>query len=200
MGVKHLAILVNTEKQQYDEVFQAIKNILKVQVKKDIRIMTIGLPVLPDEALREFFKFYLKKDYFDNEKIKVSIIGKWYDLSADAIEELKKIIDETKDYDSYFLNFTINYDGQEEIVDACKLMCRQVVAGKLNLEKIGKMSIKDNLYSSYFVPPELIISTGKENRLSGFLLWDSVDSQIMFTGSDFSELGESQLLEMLKVF
>lgn len=201
MGViKHLAILVHTEKNEYDSVFQTIKSLLDVQIRNDIRILTIGLPVLPDEALKEFFKFYLKRDYFNREKIKVSIIGKWYDLSSATIEELKKTIDETRDYDKYFLNFTINYDGQEEIVDACRLLCRQVSAGKLNIDKISKMRIKENLYSSYFMPPELVISTGKDFRLNGFLLWDSVDSHIKFTGRDFSEFSETELSAILKEF
>jgi len=184
--MKHLAISINTESKESDKIFADLKKIIEQQIEKEIRILTIGMPKdISEESLTEFFKFYLKKDYLNKKKIKLSFVGKWYDLPSSLLNIIKELIDETRDYDSYFLNFTINYDGQEEIVDACKLMCRQVAAGKLDLEKIDKNSIKENLYSSYFFPPELIIVTGKKKKTDGFLLWDSVDSEIVFTGKDF---------------
>jgi undecaprenyl pyrophosphate synthase len=39
-------------------------------------------------------------------------------LPQHTVDAVKKILDETKDYDCYFLNFCLHYDGQEEIVDA----------------------------------------------------------------------------------
>ena len=188
MDLRHLAISINTESKEYDKVFNNLKNIIELQTRKDIRILTIGMPSkIPEQALIEFFKFYLKKDYLNKHKIKLSIIGKWYDLPSSLLDVVKGLMDETRDYDTYFLNFTINYEGQEEIVDACKILCRQVDAGKIDLEKIDKSSIKDNLYSSYFLPPDLIIVAGREKKTKGFLLWDSVDSEIVFTGKDFIE-------------
>ncbi len=195
----HLGVVVNSAKD-HDVVFQKIKAIADLQPKLDIRILTISLPVMPDDKVAEFFKFYLKKDFLNKEKIKVSIIGKWYELSSEAIDEVRKVLDETKDYDKYFLNFTINYDGQMELVDACKLICRQASAGKLNLEKISKSSIKDNLYSSTFVPPQIIICTGEEKKLNGFLLWDSVSAKIIMTGKDFSELRTNDIISILNEF
>ncbi|MBW2995290.1 undecaprenyl diphosphate synthase family protein [Candidatus Woesearchaeota archaeon] len=183
--MKHLAIHIKTESQDYDKIFGIVKNIIEKQTKKDISILTIGLPDIPEEKLIEFFKFYVRKEYLNKNKVKLSIIGKWYDLPSSLLDAIKQLMDETRDYDSYFLNFTINYDGQQEIVDACRILCRQIEAGKIDLEKVDKNSIKDNLYSSYFVPPDKIIATGSDMKTNGFLLWDSVDSEIVFTGKDF---------------
>jgi undecaprenyl diphosphate synthase len=186
--MKHLAVKIKSESNDFDRVFSAIKKTVELQVKKDIRILTIGIPEeIPDESKIELFKFYLKKDFINLNRIKISFIGKWYDISGAFLDIVKKQIDETKEYDGYFLNFVVNYDGQEEIVDACKILCRQVNAGKIGLDRIDKGSIKDNLYSSYFMPPELIIVTGKRKGTDGFLLWDSVNSEIEFTGKDFEE-------------
>jgi undecaprenyl diphosphate synthase len=188
MAIKHLAVNIGTESKEFDKIFSNIKKIVEYQIKQDIRILTIGIPdAIPDESLVEFFKFYMKKEHLNKNQVKLSIVGKWYDLSGPLLDTIKGMIDETKEYDKYFLNFAINYNGQEEIVDACKIMCRQVQAGKLDLNKINRNSIKDNLYSSYFMPPELIIITGKEQKTKSFLLWDSGDSKIMFTGEDFAD-------------
>jgi len=199
MAIKHLAINVKTDSKDNEKIFSNLKNIIELQIKKDIRILTIGIPEqISEESLIEFFKFYLKKDYLNKNKIKLAIIGKWYDLPSNLLDVVKQLMDETRDYDTYFLNFTINYDGQEEIVDACKILCRQVDAGKLDLEKVDKSSIKDNLYSSYFLPPDLIIVTGKKNITNGFLLWDSVNSEIVFMAKDFIEFSAKEIEKLIK--
>ena len=86
----------------------------------------------------------------------------------------KQVIESTKDYDFFFTNFCINYSGHDEIVDACRLIARQVKAGKIDPNSISRETIKENLYSSYFIPPDLIIKNGKAT-ISGLLLWDSVN-------------------------
>jgi undecaprenyl diphosphate synthase len=183
--MNHLAINIESEANEYERIFSNLKTVMELQLEKDIRILTIGMPDIPEQSLIEFFKFYIKKDYLNKGRIKFSIIGKWYDLPGNLLDVVKELMDETRDYDSFFLNFAINYDGQQEIVDACRILCRQVDAGKADLDKIDKSSIKNNLYASYFVPPDLIIATGRERKLKGFLLWDSVNSRIDFTGKDF---------------
>ncbi len=50
-------------------------------------------------------------------------------------------------------------------------------AGKLDPESIGRSEIKDNIYASYFLPPDLLIKTGTSMKLDGFLLWDSVNAK-----------------------
>lgn len=188
MGVKHLAVAINSDSEKYEQMFENVKAIVDSQVQKDIRILTIGMNNIEIDSLIEFFKFYLKKERLNKERIKVSIIGKWYDLPSRVLDVIKEVMDETREYDHYFLNFTINYDGREEIVDACKLLCRKVLAEKIDIDRIDTNVFKEDLYSSYFLPPEIIIITGKEQKTKGFMLWDSVDSKIIFTGKDFLEL------------
>ena len=110
------------------------------------------------------------------------------------------MLEETKDYDSFFLNLCINYDGQEEIVDSCKLIGRQIAAGKLAPESITKEVIKENCYSSYFIPPDLIIKTGLKTKIAGVLLWDSLNATIFFVKKNWPELKQSDLQKALKDF
>ena len=137
-----------------------------------------------EELINNFSEFLsnLKNDKnIHKNKVKVSVLGKWYDLPNTLVNEIRGLIEETKDYDNYFLNFCLNYDGQEEIVDACKIISKKIEAGLIKANEINKDIIKENLYSSYFLPPDLIIISGKRAKTYGFLLWDSPNSIIYYS-------------------
>jgi undecaprenyl diphosphate synthase len=130
----------------------------------------------------------------------VSILGKWYDLPSRVVEPIKRIIEETKDYDSFFLNLCINYDGKEEIVDACKMILRKALLEKAEVDSIDSDTIKDNIYSSYFLPPDVIVKTGTGKRLHGFLLWDSTQAVVYFSGVLWPEFREKDFIEAIRYY
>jgi len=185
--------------ESYKKCFTVITNLLQIQTKWNIPILTISVlhermkkDAEPFTALLEQLALFLEQ-LKDNKavhdhKIKVSVLGKWYNLPGKVVEPIKDIIEATKDYDSFFLNLCINYNGQEEIVDACKLIARQIKADKLDADLITKEVVKENLYSSYFVPPDLVIKTGLRHEIPGLLLWDSMYAIIYFAEKYFPEL------------
>ena len=78
--MKHLAVSVNTEADDFAEVFAKLKELIEQQITRDIRVLTIGLPdKISEDSLVEFFKFYLKKDYLNKKKLpkKLSMISKF---------------------------------------------------------------------------------------------------------------------------
>lgn len=175
--------------------FNLIPQLMYLQVKNQVPILTIYL--LPDyieksgdkylifcDSMGNFFNGMANNEIITKHKIKISVFGKWYNLPGKAVEAMKKVIESTKEYDSFFFNFCINYDGQEEIVDACKLIAKQVELGKIYPEMITKETIKENIYSSYFLPPDVIVVYG-ERKLGGFLMWDSPKSKIVFADKSF---------------
>ena len=192
----------------YRASFKKIIELIDMQVKKNIPITTYYImphvveepddfSLLIDE-IAAFLPELSNNDIIHKNKIKISILGKWYNLPSRIIESIKKIIEDTKDYDSYFVNFCINYDGQEEIVDACKMVARRVKLGKIDVDNVTKETVKDDLYSSYFMPPDLIFVCGKKQSVSGFLLWDSVDSEIIFLKKDFPDVSVKDIEKGIK--
>ena len=67
--------------------------------------------------------------------------------------------------------------------------------GKIDPEMITKESIKENVYSSYFLPPDVILIYG-ERKSTGLLLWDSVNSGIAFAGKSFMEFEEDDIAKL----
>nr|AIF00786.1 undecaprenyl pyrophosphate synthase [uncultured marine group II/III euryarchaeote KM3_139_C07] len=174
----------------WKESFLAVKEIMALQVKMDVPIFTFN--VLPMEikgkdtfslvvdSLVEFFNHLLSWDFIKENQVKISVLGKWYDMPGRLVEVIKKLTVETKDYDKFFVNFCVNYDGQEEMIDSFRIIARKIKSATLDPDSITKEEIKDNIYSSYFMPPDIIIITGGKKSLGGFLLWDSINSRAYF--------------------
>jgi len=151
------------------------------------------------DSLTEYFTNLAEKELIHKKKIKISILGKWYDLPGKLVDAIKKIIEKTRDYDSYFVNFCINYDGQEEIVDSVRLIARQIKAGKAEVESINKDMLKENTYSSYFLPPDLIIINGSK-RTSDLLLWDSPNAKVYFTNKLWPDFDKTELMDAIREY
>ncbi len=181
-----------------------VKDLVKLQVKNNVPVMTIYLLAKDDysgvhdqdlliRSISGLFDELFNWDFIDKNKIKIFVLGKWYDLSGHIVTGIKNVINATKDNDFYFLNFCINYDGQDEIVDAAKIIARKVKFGKLKLDDIDLTELKNNLSTSYFAPPEKILVVSKRLKLLSFLLWDSAYSKIIFLKKDWDEIGQKDL-------
>jgi len=188
IDIRHIAVDFDISEKEVNnnfiKLFSNINDLIKYQIINKISILTIGLPKVDDDKIVEFLKYYVNKSFIDNNKIKVSFIGKWYDVSSNLVSEIKRLLDISRDNDTYYLNFAINYDGYEEIVDACKLVVRKVMNNKISIDSVNEVIIKENLSTSNFISPDLIIKMGNNsvnNKLNGFLLWDSKNSKIIFT-------------------
>ena len=193
----------------YKRNFLVLKNTIKLQVKLKIPILSFYILDKNTNRENEFYSYLLDSivnmldtlaasPLINENKIKVSVLGKWYKLPGRVVDSIKSIIEETKDYDSFFVNFCINYNGQEEIVDAFKLLGMQIKAGKLDPDLINKDSIKENLYSSYFLPPDLMIKNGTRKETSGFLLWDSIHTKLYFTNKLWPDFDRTEFMDAIK--
>lgn len=190
-----------------EKYFNLLNRLLESQVGLNIPIFTVYLLqenveksdnyIIFCDYMADFFSKLSENAVISKQKIKISIFGKWYNLPGKAVEALKRVIEETKDYDSFFANFCVNYGGQEEIVDACKVISKQVELGKIGAEMITKETIKENIYSSYFLAPDMILIYG-EKKLTGLLLWDSANVKVVFAGKNFMEFEEGDVEKLIE--
>ncbi|MEM4282459.1 MAG: undecaprenyl diphosphate synthase family protein [Candidatus Woesearchaeota archaeon] len=182
---------------------KALKELIFSASKLRIPVMTFNLlksnhTSQQIDTLVEVLSELLQWQYLQENQFKVSVLGRWYNLPARLVEKIKELVAATKDYDKFFLNLCINYDGQEEIVEACKLIAKQVELGRISPEGITNGTIKEHLWTSYFIPPELIIKVGKAQSLDGFLLWDSAGARIFFANKPFGEFTKEDFLKAIE--
>ncbi|MBS7642028.1 di-trans,poly-cis-decaprenylcistransferase [Candidatus Bathyarchaeota archaeon] len=158
------------------------------------------------ENLMSIFRRYLEK-LLDDENIhrnmvRVKFIGR-LDLLPDDLSKLAKAIEEsTKDYSSRWLNIAIAYGGRLEIVDAVKRISTKVAEGLLKPEDIDERILEEHLYTSHLPKPDpdLIIRTSGEERLSGFLLWQSAYSELCFLDVYWPEFRRIDLLRAIRTY
>lgn len=131
--------------------------------------------------LEKKLKDFQSEPAIKKNKVKIKVIGRLGYLSKEINDEISKIEDLTRDHDNFHLNIAVSYGGRAEIVDAVKKIAGQIEAKELAIEDIDEETIACNLYTEGMPDPDLIIRTSGEERLSGFLLWQSAYSELYFT-------------------
>lgn len=121
-----------------------------------------------------------RKEIF-SERVKVTFIGRHEQLPEELTLAISELEEMTAGHDRRQLTVALGYGGRAEIVDAVKDVCSDLQAGKLEIGEIDEDCISSYLYTSGIPDPDLIIRTSGEERLSGFLLWQSAYSELYFT-------------------
>lgn len=186
--------------------YEKLKEIGKLCFEKGIKILTVFafstenwnrskeevsyLMKLLKKAVKEGLTEFHKRD------IQIRISGRINQLSKDLQRAIFKTTEKTKDNQKGIINIALNYGGRMEIIDAIK----KIINKKIGVAKIDEKTIKENLYTEDLPDPDLIIRTSGEQRLSGFLLWQSAYSELYFTKKYWPDFGEMDLEKALKEY
>ncbi len=192
----------------------AVENLLDWCEEFDIKIIT--LYVLSEENLdREdleleylygLIKNRLEKLYNDprihRNEMRVKAIGKIELLPETLKDVLQRLDDATKNYNKHYLNIAIAYGGQDELVSAVKKIGVKIKSGALDVDKIDKEEIEANLYTAHLPQssPDMILRTSGEKRLSGFLMWQSAYSELVFMDIFWPEFRKIDLMRAIRTF
>lgn len=141
--------------------------------------------------LQNYLEDYAKRA--DTENIKVKILGDISALSSNMQKSIQNCMERTKNNTGITFNIALNYGGRDELVKATKKIAEQVKIGKLQIEDINEETIANNLYTKGDPDPDLIIRTSGEKRLSGFLTWQSVYSEILVIDKKWPDFSEEDL-------
>ena len=135
-------------------------------------------------------------------RVRVKALGRTELLPNSLREILGKIEKVTSNYDQHYLNIAIAYGGRAEIVDAAKKIGRDIEHGKLVSEQIDENIFRDYLYTAHLPNPypDLIVRTSGEERLSGFLLWQSAYSELCFLDVYWPDFRKIDLLRAIRTY
>ena len=102
------------------------------------------------------------------------------------------------------VNIAVGYGGRQEIADAVRELLRERAAAGASLEDVAaslsEEDITDHLYTKGQPDPDLVIRTSGEQRLSGFLLWQSVHSEYYFCEVNWPAFRRVDFLRALRDF
>lgn len=144
--------------------------------------------------------------YNDNrihkKQIRIKAIGDFNKLPEKLQNILKKLETETEKYNNMYLNIAIAYGGQKELIDAIRKIATSVKENKINVNDIDEKLIESNLYTAHLpqAEPDLILRTSGEKRLSGFLLWQSAYSELIFVDIFWPDFRKIDLMRAIRTY
>ena len=150
----------------------------------------------------ERFQQILADERIQKNKVRVKVIGR-VNLLPEHLQRLITDVEKaTESYDKHFLNFAFAYGGRAEIVDAAKKIAEKVGTGDLSPDEVDEQLFERYLYTSHMPnqDPDLIIRTSGEERLSGFLLWQSAYSELCFLDAYWPDFRLIDLLRAVRTF
>ncbi len=151
-----------------------------------------------EEKLREI----LSDERIRKNRVRVKVIGRIGLLPKKLQELIVEVEEATQTYDNQFLTVAFAYGGRAEIVDATKKIAEKVKRGELPIEEIDESVFEKFLYTAYMPTPDpdLIIRTSGEERLSGFLLWQSAYSELCFLDAFWPDFRRIDLLRAVRTY
>jgi undecaprenyl diphosphate synthase len=143
------------------------------------------------QGIMTIFRHVIQKRWqrLHEKGVRIRVIGDISKFPQDIYDALTKVVAQTKENKRITVIFALNYGGRDEIIRAVK--------------KIKDTSIVDEkefstlLDTSGIPDPEIIVRTGGEQRLSGFLLWQSEYSELYFPSWYMPEFTGEKLDEVI---
>ncbi len=148
------------------------------------------------ELMRKMFEQGVEK--LVRKKVKIETIGDLSRFPQDIQNNFKKLKEScAKDY-SITVTFALNYGGRDELVRAIKKIAEE--SGSIANEESLEDKISEHLDTAFLPDPDMIIRTGGEQRLSGFMPWQSVYAELYFTDVLMPDFNEAELDEALEEY
>ena len=150
-------------------------------------------PAREVNALMTLFTTYLKTGMAEMMKddIRIRFLGEKTPF-GEAQRRLMEKIESDSAGNKYNLNIAVNYGGRREIALAFEKLHEKLQNGEIS-GRITEEMISDELFTAGQPDPDLIVRTSGEMRLSNFLTWQSVYSELYFTDVLWPDMNEEEV-------
>uniref|UniRef100_A0A3B0MAW9 Ditrans,polycis-undecaprenyl-diphosphate synthase ((2E,6E)-farnesyl-diphosphate specific) n=1 Tax=Arsenophonus endosymbiont of Trialeurodes vaporariorum TaxID=235567 RepID=A0A3B0MAW9_9GAMM len=179
---------------------EAVQKAVKFAVENEIQSLTLyafssenwNRPETEVSALMELFTWFLD-DAVKNlniHNVKLTIIGDISRFKTKLQNRIKHAVDLTANNTGLQLNIAANYGGRWDITHAMGLIAEKIKAGSLLPENINEDTVNEFISLHDQPTVDLVIRTGREYRISNFLLWQIAYAEFYFTDvlwPDFDE-------------
>lgn len=135
-----------------------------------------------------------------NRNVRIRLVGEISRLNKELQDGIREIEERTKNNTGLTVNIAINYGGRAELAIATQKIAEDVKNNKIDLKDINEDLIYKYLQTKETSDPDLLIRTGGEQRLSGFLLWQSSYSELYFTDVLWPDFDKEELEKAIEEF
>ena len=211
---KHVAIIMdgngrwglkkkNSRNYGHKQGLKAVEKIITAAIKNNTKYLTLFVFSTENwkRPIKEInYLFYLLSSYIDKEinnlikkKIKIKIIGNIRQFPSNLKSKIKKVEKLTKFNTKIQINMALNYGSRQELISAFKKLKKKSLI-------INELNVNNNLYTNGIPDPEILIRTGNTNRISNFLIWQCIYSEIFFVKKMWPDFNEKDYENIIKKF
>jgi short-chain Z-isoprenyl diphosphate synthase len=177
----------------------------------DVKVVTLFLLSTdnlsrPDEELTPLLGIIesLVGDLAASGRWRVHPVGALDLLPDRTAAALKEADDTTRAVDGMHVNVAVGYGGRREIADAVRALLQDHASRGTSIEELAEVldveHIAEHLYTKGQPDPDLVIRTSGEQRLSGFLLWQSAHSEFYFCEALWPDFRRVDFLRALRSY
>jgi undecaprenyl diphosphate synthase len=182
-----------------------VKKIAEDAARLGVRYLTLytfstenwNRPIDEVAALMVLLFDSMEEEIFLKNNIRFSVIGEMDKLPERVRERFQKCMERTAGNTKMTFVLAISYSAKWEITEAVRKIAAKVQNGEMQLQDIDDKVISDNLTTFDMPDPELLIRTGREQRLSNFLLWQCAYSELYFSEVMWPEFDKEELCKAI---
>ena len=159
-------------------------------------------PVEEVNALFDLLRLYVARDLdrLVKEGVRVRVIGERAGLQKDIGEIIENAEARTRQNDKQNLTIAFNYGGQDEIARAARRLAQDVAAGKVQPKDVTPERFESYLDTADLPPPDLLIRTSGETRLSNFMLWQAAYTELVFLDVLWPDFNKAALEQAIDIY
>jgi len=141
----------------------------------------------------------------DGNPWQLRVVGHRDILPSPTAHSLKNAEERTQDRSGGAkVNLAVGYGGRQEIADAVRALLQEHARAGTSIEELAEIldveHIAEHLYTKGQPDPDLVIRTSGEQRLSGFLLWQSAHSEFYFHEANWPDFRKVDFLRALRAY
>jgi undecaprenyl diphosphate synthase len=185
---------------------EAVRGLLQHAVRRGVPMLTIYAFsrenwARSDDEVAGLFDLLARAiasetDELAAQGVRVRLLGRLEELPDDTRTAIADALDRTSGGSRLELNVAWNYAGRTELVDAF----RRLAASGIPPDEIDERAISEALYTGGLPDPDLVIRTGREQRISNFLIWQSAYAELYFADCLWPDFGPETLDQALLEF
>jgi undecaprenyl diphosphate synthase len=161
-----------------------------------------GRPRYEVSELMGLVRSYFESDIdrLEREGVNVRIVGRRAGLESDILRIVEQAEARTQHNRRFYLQVAFNYGGRADIVDAARKFAQAVKDGDASPQDLDEAAFEGWLSTAGVSPPDLIVRTSGERRISNFLLWEAAYAELVFQDVYWPDYGPEHLKAAIAEF
>ena len=211
---KHVAIIMdgngrwgvkkkNSRNYGHKKGLVAVGNIINAAIEKKIEYLTLFIfstenwkrPINEINYLFNLLNIYIDKEIknLQKKKIKIKVIGNIKPFPKKLRSKIKNLEKITNSNKKIQINMALNYGSRQEIINSFKIISQKKL-------KFSEKNVEKYLYTRGIPDPDILIRTGKTNRISNFLIWQIIYSEIFFLNKMWPDFTKNDFFKIINNF